>query len=426
VTIFDVFMTSFTALRSNILRTFLTMLGIIIGVGAVIVLTAASEGAQQGVGDRIRGLGSNLMFVRPGTDDDAPGGLPGTGPSLFYEDANAILSEQLPYVDSVASQSAVGGEGSLIQARVINGATSIDTVLVGTEPSYQSVRDFYVANGRFLTEDDITKKSLVTVLGSGLAKDLFGDEDPVGKSVRIFAGVGRFGVGFNFTIVGVMEEKGGSALGDEDQLIFVPLPSFQARVALIRNPRGLTNIGQINIKLTNRGAAGEAKEAIGEILRARHNVEEDDFTIQTQSDILQTATEVDRALQVLVVSIALISLVVGGLGIMNIMLVSVTERTREIGIRKAIGAKRVDILLQFLVEAFVVTLIGGILGVLGGYIATHVADYFDIGGSDNHYTITPVWVLVGLLVSAATGIVAGVYPAWRASRLDPIEALRHE
>ncbi|MEX2247244.1 MAG: ABC transporter permease [Dehalococcoidia bacterium] len=428
MTIIDVFLSSVMALRSNVLRTFLTMLGIIIGVGAVIVLTGASEGAQQGVGERIRGLGSNLMFVKPGAPGEQQSALalPGSGPGLFYEDAVAIGDQELEYIDGIAASTAVGGSGSLIQARAIYRGLSKTTVLVGAEPSYQFVRDFYVRDGRFISEDDLTKKALVTVLGSDLARELFGDDDPVGESIRIFAGVGQFGVGFNFTVIGVMEPKGATATGNEDEFMFVPLPSFQARVAFIRNPRGLTNVNQINIKLTDRSKAEEAKETIGTILRATHAVDEDDFTVTTQSEILETATEVERSLQVLVLSIALISLVVGGLGIMNIMLVSVTERTREIGIRKAIGAKRTDILMQFLVEAFLVTLIGGILGVMGGYAAAEIAARFDIGGSDNKYTITPFWVLVGLAVSAVTGIVAGVYPAWRASRLDPIEALRHE
>lgn len=428
MTIIDVFISSFAALRSNVLRTFLTMLGIIIGVGAVIVLTAASEGAQQGVGERIRSLGSNLMFIRPGAPDEqgAGPGLPGGGPGLFYEDAVAIGNAGFDWVDGVASQTAVGGTGSLIQARTIYRGQTMTTILVGAEPSYEFVRDFYVAKGRFISEDDINKKALVVVLGSDVAKTLFGDEDPIGESVRIFAGVGQFGVGFNFTVVGVMEPKGASATGNEDEYVFVPLPSFQARVAFIRNPRGLTNVSQINVKLTDRNRAEEAREDIAALLRAQHAVEEDDFTILTQSEILSTATEVERSLQVLVLSIALISLVVGGLGIMNIMLVSVTERTREIGIRKAIGAKRTDILVQFLVEAFLVTLIGGMFGVAAGYIAAWVADTWDIGGADNPYSVTPFWVLVGLAVSAVTGIVAGVYPAWRAARLDPIEALRHE
>jgi putative ABC transport system permease protein len=205
----------------------------------------------------------------------------------------------------------------------------------------------------------------------------------------------------------------------------VPLPSFQARIPFIRDPRGRTNVSQINIKLTDRNKSEQAKEEIGALLSQLHNVDEPDFRIQTQTDVLDTATEVERSLQVLVVSIALISLFVGGIGIMNIMLVSVTERTREIGIRKAIGAKRFDILTQFLVESLVVTTIGGMLGVIGGVGATQVAEQFQIGG-DNPYTVTPLWILVGLIVAAATGLVAGVYPAWRASRLDPIEALRHE
>jgi len=225
--------------------------------------------------------------------------------------------------------------------------------------------------------------------------------------------------------VGVMERKGAAGGTDQDDVVIVPLPSFQARIPFIRDPRGFTNVNQINIKLTDRSKAGQAKEEIAALLRQRHNSDEDDFRIQTQTDVLSTATEVERSLQVLVVSIALISLLVGGIGIMNIMLVSVTERTREIGIRKAIGAKRIDILWQFLIESLVVTTFGGVLGVLSGVSATRIAERFNIGG-DNPYSVTPLWVLVGLAVAAATGLVAGVYPAWRASRLDPIEALRHE
>jgi putative ABC transport system permease protein len=428
MTLVDVLLSAMTALRSHVLRTFLTMLGIIIGVGAVIVLTAASEGAQQGVSERIRGLGSNLLFVRPGTEEDSEGGvqLPGQGPSLFYEDANAIKAASLPYVEGIASQQVVGDAGSIIRVRAIYRNESFPTEMIGAESSYQFVRDFYVESGRFISEEDITKKALVVVLGSQAAKELFGDADPIGESVRLFAGVGQFGVGFNFTVIGVMESRGGTALGNEDERVFVPLPSVQARVAFVRNPNGFTNINQINIKLTDAGKSDEAREAIAGILREEHETAEDDFTIQSQSELLSTATEVERSLQVLVLSIALISLVVGGLGIMNIMLVSVTERTREIGIRKAIGARRLDILMQFLVEAFLVTLIGGAIGVAAGWGATQIAAQWDIGGSDTQYTVTARWVFVGLVVSAFTGIVAGVYPAWSASRLDPIEALRHE
>ena len=425
MTLVDVLLTSLKALSSNLFRTLLTMLGIVIGIAAVITLTAASEGAQQGVGERIRGLGSNLMFIRPGAVEQSGIELPGTGPGLYLEDARAIEAAQFPYVKGIAAQATVGGREAFIQAQAIYLGQNTNTVLLGTEPSYEFVRDFYVARGRFITEDDLIKKGLVTVLGTEVVEELFGSEDPIGKTVRIAAGAANIVVGFNFTVIGVMEQKGASVASDEDDVVIVPLPSFQARIPFIRDPRGFTNVNQINLKLADRSKSEQAKEDIAALLRQRHNTDEDDFRILTQTELLDTATEVERSLQVLVVSIALISLVVGGIGIMNIMLVSVTERTREIGIRKAIGAKRVDILWQFLIESLVVTTFGGVLGVLAGVGATEVAERFEIGG-DNPYAVTLLWVLVGLVVAAATGLVAGVYPAWRASRLDPIEALRHE
>ncbi len=426
MSLIDVFLTSLAALRSNILRTLLTMLGIIIGISAVITLTAAGEGAQQGVTDRIQGLGSNLIFVRPGTVKNGAGPLPGTGPSLFLEDADAINAENLPYLNGVAAQGTVGGAGSPFPAQVIFRGQNVSTTLVGTEPTYQFVRDFYVDEGRFLTEDDITKKALTVVIGANVKDKLFGAKDALGESVRISVGPGRFGVGFNFTVVGVMESKGASSTGNQDDLVFVPLPSFQARVPFIRNPRGYTNVSQINIKLKDKSKELQAKTEIADILRKRHAVNEDDFTIQSQSDVLSTATSVEKTLQYLLVSIALISLIVGGIGIMNIMLVSVSERTREIGIRKAVGAKRTDILMQFMIEALVVTTIGGLIGVVVGLGAIWAAKWFEIGGSDTKYVVTPLWVGLGIAMSAATGLVFGVYPAWRAARLDPIEALRRE
>ena len=300
--------------------------------------------------------------------------------------------------------------------------------MVGSEPSYQYVRDFYVANGRFISQDDLDKKSLVVVLGSQVADELFGNTDPVGSTIRIFAGISaQFGVTFSFTVVGVMEHKGVTPTGNPDDQIFVPLPSVQARVPIVRNPQGLTNVNQISIKLTSQSKEQSVKDAVADVLRKQHKiVNDDDFKVQSQSDILSTATSVDRTLQVLLVSIAIISLIVGGIGIMNIMLVSVSERTREIGIRKAVGAKRRDILMQFVIEALVVTTIGGAIGVLVGVGAIEIARVFTIGGSGTKYLVTPFWVGVGLTMSAATGLVFGVYPAWRASRLDPIEALRRE
>jgi putative ABC transport system permease protein len=340
----------------------------------------------------------------------------------------AIRNANIPGIDETAAQSVTGDPGSIIQVQAIYGGVNASTLLVGAEPSFQHVRDFYVAEGRFISQDDLDKKALVVVLGAQVADELFGNTDPVGNTIRIFAGVSRqFGVTFSFTVVGVMERKGVTPTGNPDDQIFIPLPSVQARVALVRNPRGFTNVSQISIKLTDGSKEQSVKTAVADVLRKQHKiVSDDDFKVQSQSDVLSTATSVDRTLQVLLVSIAIIALIVGGIGIMNIMLVSVSERTREIGIRKAVGAKRRDILMQFVIEALVVTTIGGAIGVLAGVGAIEIARAFTIGGSDTKYLVTPFWVGAGLIISAGTGLVAGVYPAWRASRLDPIEALRRE
>ncbi len=431
MSLIDVFITSLVALRGNFLRTLLTMLGIIIGIASVITLTAAGAGAQQGVAARIKGLGSNLLFVNP-YSPTPPGGIAAVlgvgGASLYYEDELAIRAAEIPGIDETAAQSNTGGPGSTIQVHAIYGGLNASTIMVGSEPSYQYVRDFYVADGRFISQDDLDKKSLVVVLGSQVADELFGNTEPVGSTIRIFAGISsQFGVTFSFTVVGVMEHKGVTPTGNPDDQIFVPLPSVQARVPIVRNPQGLTNVNQISIKLTSQSKEQSVKDAVSDVLRKQHKiVNDDDFKVQSQSDILSTATSVDRTLQVLLVSIAIISLIVGGIGIMNIMLVSVSERTREIGIRKAVGAKRRDILMQFVIEALVVTTIGGAIGVLVGVGAIEIARVFTIGGSGTKYLVTPFWVGVGLTMSAATGLVFGVYPAWRASRLDPIEALRRE
>jgi len=437
----EVVMTALIALRSNILRTLLTMLGIIIGISAVIVLTAAGQGAQKGVADRIKGLGSNLMFVQPASGKTTTGvEVIAQGPALFLDDSRAIDAAQIEGIDGVAAQGTAPGPGVPWGTTAIYRGQNTSTTMIGTEPTYQYVRDFYVAEGRFITEDDINREALVTVLGAKVKEELFGDKNPIGESVRIAIGPGNYAIGFTFTVVGVMEEKGATSSVDQDNVVITPLPSFQRRAPMARNPHG-TTVSQVNIKVTDGSKIPQIKLAITDILRKRHDLregDEDDFVIQSQSDVLSTATEVDRTLSVLLVSIALISLIVGGIGIMNIMLVSVSERTREIGIRKAVGAKRRDILLQFMVEALVVTLFGGLLGVAVGtgltQILQHDFDYhvnllirtLDVSVSGGDYVITPKWVLAGLAMSAATGLVFGVYPAWRAARLDPIEALRRE
>ena len=424
MSLFDTIPIAIRALAANKLRSSLTMLGIIIGVGAVIALMAAGQGAQKGITDRIKGLGSNLLFIRPGTVDaerstpSNPTG--GTVTTLVTVDADAINNpDTFPYIESVASQ-------VFFEAPLVAGGNSMSTVISGVTPEYEYTRDHYVAQGRFINDDDITRKGLVAVLGANVKDTLFGDVDPIGRTVRLTVGRYGFYFSFNFRVVGVMERKGATATGDEDDLMIIPLPTMQARIPFIRHPKGLSNVHQITIKINDSSKFDEAKEEIAALLRDRHGVVEDDFTIRSQEDLVATVSEVSQTLTILLGSIAGISLIVGGIGIMNIMLVSVTERTREIGIRKALGAKRRDILLQFMVEAVTVTMLGGMLGILLGVLAARLADGQHVFGRDLHTAVTPFSIMVAFSVSAVIGLFFGIYPAHNASRLNPIEALRHE
>jgi putative ABC transport system permease protein len=265
----------------------------------------------------------------------------------------------------------------------------------------------------------------VAVLGSRAAKDLFGDTNPIGKTIRLAVGPGGI-ISFTFRVAGIMEPRGATATGDEDDLVFIPLPTMQARIPFLRNPQGLSNVMQISVKLTDSGQFDRAKKEIAALLRERHKVKKDDFTIRSQEDLISTVTDVSDTLTILLGSIASISLVVGGIGIMNIMLVSVTERTREIGIRKAVGATRRDIMTQFLMEALAVTMLGGGIGVVLGITLARIANGQTIADEEIQTVISPLAVILAFGVSAAIGLFFGVYPAFRASRLNPIEALRHE
>jgi putative ABC transport system permease protein len=425
MSIIDTIRTALAALAANKLRSSLTMLGIIIGVSAVITLMAVGQGSQKGVTERLRGLGSNLIFIRPGQSQASnvqAAVYGGQALTLVDTDAYAINDpERFPYVEGVAPQ--IDFEG-----RLIAGGENTTTTIIGTTPDYQYVRDFYVAKGQFLSEDDITRKGLVAVLGDRVADTLFGDSDPVGKSVRLAVGPGGM-ITFNFRVIGVMEPKGATVTGDEDDLMFIPLPTMQARIPILRNPQGLSNVFQISVKVSDRGDFEQAEEEIGALLRERHNVEEDDFEILTQTDVanLQAAeTEISQTLWAAMAAIAGISLAVGGIGIMNIMLVSVTERTREIGIRKAIGATRGDILMQFLVEALMVTMAGGAIGVILGVTLSTLADGRTILEQSVRADVSAVAVILAFSVSAVIGLFFGIYPAFNASRLNPIEALHHE
>jgi putative ABC transport system permease protein len=404
------------ALSANKLRAVLTMLGMIIGVAAVISLMSVGRGAQAAVTERIQGLGTNLLFIRPGAAQQ--GGIrqgQGSTQTLSMDDSDAI-AEGVPAVVGVAPE--IGGGAQLVAS-----GQNWSTRVTGTTENYPDVRNFHTAVGDFFTRQNVEGRARTVVLGSTVADNLFGDADPVGENVRISL-FGRAGV--SFRVVGVMETKGGTGFGNQDDQVFIPLTTYHTRLAPARTVRGSYTVSTINVQVDDADSMPDAVQDISALLRQRHRVAQDDFTIQSQEDFLQTAAQVTGIMTVLLGAIAGISLVVGGIGIMNIMLVSVTERTREIGIRKAVGAKRRDILMQFLVEATVVSLVGGLIGMSVGVGLGRLLSGVQLNGQQLTTLVTPDAVILSFTVSAAVGLFFGIYPAMRAAQLNPIEALRYE
>jgi putative ABC transport system permease protein len=407
------------ALIANKLRAALTMLGIIIGVGAVIALMAVGQGSQKAVTDRIEGLGSNLLFIRPGAA--TAGGVraaPGTTQTLTVEDAEAIVSS-VPGVTAAVPQSLSGGQ-------IIAGGKNTFGSIVGVTPQYLEVTGLQVTSGAFFADDDVTRTARVAVLGATVAKTLFPDgSDPVGQNIR----VQQFLNSTTLQVVGVLKAQGGNSFTSYDNQIFLPLTTVQRQLSFTRNARNASSVvSQITVKVGNKSNLDEAKTAITNLLTQRHQVGTADFTVESQEDLAASAREVSQAMTVLLGSIAGISLVVGGIGIMNIMLVSVTERTREIGIRKAVGARQADIMMQFLTEALTVTVVGGLIGIAGGLGAAEFLDGKSIAGLGDNVQTVISWPSVGIafVVSGAIGLFFGIYPAQRAARLRPIDALRYE
>lgn len=405
------FRTAVDSLIANKLRSALTMLGIIIGVGAVIALLSVGQGVQRFVTQSIQSTGTNLLFVIPGQVGE--GSERNTGLTLTLEDAGAIADPRnVPDAVAVAPELTFG-------ATVERGRTSRTFTISGTTPEFATVRNFNVAVGRFLDESDLATSARVAVLGADAYDRLFPDgEYAIGETIRI----GKI----PFEVVGVMERKGGNAFGSEDDNIWVPITTLHNRLLDLRNRRGERLVTVIYVQVASEERMEEATEDITRLLRQRHNIQfrdEDDFSVINQADLVAVFGQITGVLTLFLGSIAGISLLVGGIGIMNIMLVSVTERTREIGIRKAVGAKRRDILLQFLVEATVLSIIGGLLGIVLGWVGSIVISNF----SENLQTYVSLGaVLLATGFSIAVGLFFGLYPAYRASRLNPIEALRYE
>ncbi|MBM01509.1 MAG: hypothetical protein CL762_02160 [Chloroflexi bacterium] len=415
----DLILISLRAIASNGLRSLLTTLGIIIGVSSVIVLMAIGQGAVKGVLDEINQLGTNLIFIEPGSSEEGgQKGAAGSAITLTREDGQAIIDSQISEVEKVTSMIDFG-------AQAITSSNNVGVQVVGTELSYSEIRRLNMREGRFIDENDVEKKSLNIVLGHTISEQLFPEDSPIGKNVRISIAGGR--ILFNFRVIGVISEKGASVGVDEDNAVFIPVSTLQARISFIKNPTGETNVNNIIIQTSEDADESRIKELISQILMDRHKVNSPDFIIESQKDLLQAFSGIANILSLLLGGIAGISLAVGGIGVMNIMLVSVTERTREIGIRRAVGATKSDIIKQFVWEALTLSSLGGIIGIIIGVIISFILDgQFTFDEFTLRTVIQPWSIFVAFAVSFAIGLVSGVYPAFRASRLDPIMALRNE
>jgi putative ABC transport system permease protein len=406
------------ALNANKLRAALTMLGIIIGVGSVIALMAVGQGSQKAISDQILGLGSNLLFVRPG-DSNQGGGVRGGNGS-----AQTLSTDD---VKSIANVTGVTGVAAQLDGatQVIGGSGNTFTRFSGVEPSYFSLLNLPVSDGDYFTDDDVARSQRVVVLGASVATRLFPNGNAVGSTLRLATGPRTV---VNFTVSGVLAPKGGTASNSSDDRIFVPLPVVQKQIAAQRGARNVALVSQITVQVAEGSKTDAIKQEISTALVINHKVPSPDFTVESQEDLAATASASAQTLTVLLGAIAGISLVVGGIGIMNIMLVSVTERTREIGIRKAVGARSSDILMQFLTEALTVTAMGGLLGVAIGLGAADLMNGRDLPGLGDNVQTAISWSAVGLAfaVATATGLFFGIYPASRASKLKPIDALHYE
>jgi putative ABC transport system permease protein len=390
------------ALRRNKLRSILTALGIIIGVGAVIAMVSIGNGAKSQVEAQVASLGQNVITVFSGsfTGGGARGGW-GSAPTLTIDDALAISTE-IPNISGVSPEVR---DRNQILANGLNWNTQV----LGESPDYPTIRTWKIARGTMFTEQDVRSVGKVAIIGKTVADQLFPDEDPVGQNIRIR--------NIPFKVVGQLDSKGFNLFGqDQDDVVIVPYTSHMKRLSR------RTNINSIMVQASSAAAIERVQQEITGLLTQRRNGKEPDFTVRSQVELAQTATATTRTMTVFLGITAGISLLVGGIGIMNIMMVSVTERTREIGIRLAVGAHGSDVLLQFLIEAIILSSMGGIIGIVVGVVSSQLVSHF----LQWPVLVSTFWAVASFLVSAAVGMFFGFYPARQAAQLDPIDALRYE
>ena len=398
------------ALKVNRLRSALTMLGIIIGVAAVIAMVGVGAGATRRIQEQIQSIGSNLIIVLPGSIS-ANGVRLGSGAvaTLTQDDAKAIAAECASV--ALAAPTVRGG------VQIINGPNNWATSAQGVTPDYMTLRDYSMMSGQFFSEQDVDAAAKSAVLGETVARNLFGESDPTGQVVII--------KNVPFTVSGVLTPKGQSPTGqDQDDVILLPISTATQKVLGV-NKANARAVGAIMVQATSAGQMDQAVQDVGALLRERHRILpglEDDFTIRNLTEVFEAQETSAEVMSILLGAIASVSLIVGGIGIMNIMLVSVTERTREIGLRQAVGAKTRDILLQFLVEAVTLSVLGGVIGLAVGLTASVLISHFAQWSTE----VSPLSILMAFVFSGLVGVFFGYYPARKASFLNPIEALRYE